>query len=225
MLTLFRGLAVPKDRVDAVMDDIRTNGFKVRKDGWPMKQNRPPNPADLFEKLDLTRADTRDGDHIPEVAAVCACGDQEGAAHYAWRHNRNLEDDTPVLVAFQAPVEAVAVDGKDLLYTVFGRGVPDRAGPALAELFGPVMLRYAEKAWGSADMSYRMAMCDLAIHDPEVVLAHHANRTVIGGKVNLVFRSAFTVMLPVESSAIIKVFAPYSAPAAEIPQVLLQNLI
>ena len=223
MLTFYRGLAVPEAVAQTVMDDIRQRGLHMSGRCWSMYQKRPLDPGSLFARADLTTGETR-GDHIPEEPAICACGEEDGAAHYAWRHNRSGDDDTPLMIEFKAPVEHVAVDGRDFLYTAFQLGKPERARDVLAGLFGPRVLRYAERAWARKEGQHDIAMCDLAILDPDVIAAHHTNRTVIGGRYRTVFRNAFTVRMPVEPSAIVRVWAPILEPARALPQVSLDDV-
>jgi hypothetical protein len=78
--------------------------------------------------------------------------------------------------------------GTDFLYTVFQMGEPDRARTVLENSFGKAILRYAEKAWVSDDQRYRIALCDLAIYDPEVVQAHHTATPIIAGRYGTLFR-------------------------------------
>jgi len=142
----------------------------------------------LLGKVDLSLEDTR-----PRSAnwkpAVCACGEYWGAAYYAWCHNRSGENDTPIIVEFEADKNSVAVDGKDFLYTAFQLGDPERARSILKRGFGPAVLSYADRAWSSEKQSYRIALCDLAIHDLDVVNAHHANDLVFAGRYRTVFRN------------------------------------
>jgi hypothetical protein len=189
-----------------------------------MLQTRPLNLAVLFTKPDLSPDDTR-GDHLAELPAICACGEEEGAAYYAWWHNRSGEDDTPVLIEFSAPVEEVAIDGRDFLCTVFQLGKPELSREILLQLFGARILHYAEPAWSRKDNQYDIAMCDLAALDPEIITAHHANRCVIGGRHRTVFRSAFTVRLPITSANIRRVWSPKTEPPPAVPQILLTSLI
>jgi hypothetical protein len=184
---------------------------------------RPQDPAALFAKPNLTTEETR-GKHSPEVPAICACGEEDGASHYAWRHNRSEEDDTPVMIEFKAPIEHVAVDGRDFLYTAFQLGNPDRARDVLTKLFGAKVLRYAERAWAKKDGQHDIAMCDLAIFDPDVIATHHANLIVIAGRYRTVFRNAFTVRMPVEPSAIARVWISKEEPSRAIPQVSLNDV-
>lgn len=220
MLTFYRGLAVPRTSADTVMADIRTRGLHEYGRSYNLFHQLLAEPEALFSKHDLTTEDTR-GKDLPAEPAICACGEEEGAAHYAWRHNRHGEDDTPVMVSFEAPLEDVAVDGRDFLYVAFQLGVPDRARDVLRRVFGPRVLRYAERAWGRKDGQYDIAMCDLAILDPEVIAAHHANRTVVGGRHRTVFRSAFTVRMPVEPRRILRLWSPATRPHPAIPEVTL----
>ncbi|MCJ2119998.1 hypothetical protein MKK65_26070 [Methylobacterium sp. J-001] len=223
MPTFFRGIAVPRTSVDEVVSDIRSGGLRESGRSWLMRQQRPPDPDVLFGKPDLSLDDTR-GEHVVEHPALCACGEIDGAAHYAWRHNRTDEDDTPILMEFAAPIEAVAVDGRDFLYTAFQLREPDRARVVLDRLFGPRVLRYAERAWDRKEKGYDIAMCDLAIHDPEVIAAHHANATVIGGRYRTVFRNAFTVRMPIPPEAIVSVWSPRDKPPRTVPEVTLDAI-
>ena len=120
---------------------------------------------------------------------------------------------------------SIAVDGRDLLFTVFQFGDPSRARPVLERSFGRAVLRYAEKAWSSDDQSTRIALCYLAIHDPQVVKAHHANNVVLGGRYRTAFKSAFLVKLPVEASAIIRVWSPITPPDFPPVEVSMMELL
>lgn len=223
MLTFFRGITVPSASAEAIMADIRDNGLREGEYRWRTCQQWPSDPAALFAKPDLNTDDTR-GDDVPALPAVCACGEEDGAAHYAWRHNRSGADDTPVIIQFKAPTELVGVDGKDFLYTAFQLGQPDRARPVLTELFGSRILRYAEPAWARRETSYVIAMCDLATIDPDVVASHHANAKVIAGRYGTLFRNAFTVRLPIAPDAIIRVEVPTFEPRRAVPQLSLDDV-
>ncbi len=223
MLTFYRGLAVPEAVAGTVMANIRQRGLCESGRTWVMHQGRPLDPEALFARTDLTTKETR-SNHIPEDPAICACGEEDGAAHYAWRHNRSGDDDTPIMVEFRAPIEHVAVDGRDFLYTAFQLGKPERARNVLEGLFGTKVLRYAERAWSSKEGQHDIAMCDLAILDPDVIAAHYANRTVIGGRYRTVFRNAFTVRMPVKPSAIVRVWAPIEKPPGWVPKVSLDDI-
>lgn len=221
-MRFFRGLAVPSGQADAIADNIRGEGFATNAWRWRTEHWRP-DPR-LSEKSDLGLDDTRP-DSVPATPAVCGCGDVESAAHYAWRHNRNASDDTPLLIEFEAPIENVAIDGKDCLYTVFQRGDPSLARDFVRNAFGEAGLRFADRAWQLADQRSRIALCDLMIHNPEVIAAHHANPIVIAGRNKIVFKSAFTVALPVPPKSVIAVWRPTEQASTPRPDVHLDGLI
>jgi len=94
------------------------------------------------------------------------------------------------------PLSDVIVDGRDFLYTVFQLG-SDRARPAVERLFGSAILRYVDRAWATDkhDQEQRISICHLAVQDDEVVRAHARNATVIGGRYDTEFCSAFMVRI------------------------------
>ena len=223
-LRMFRGLAVPASRRNEVIERITATGFVGSEGRWNIIHQHPGDINALFEHDDLTVELTRPNSvALPKV--VCACGEMDGASYYASHHNRSEENDTPIIVEFEASLTDLAVDGRDFLYTVFQFGRPEAAREALQGAFGVGVLRYADKAWSSQDQGMRMALCDLAIHDPAVVEAHHANRTVIAGRYGTVFRNAFTVVCPVPPHHIRSVTAASSNFVQPQPVVLLQQLV
>lgn len=221
-MRFFRGLTVPSDQADGIADKIRSEGLVTNAWRWRTEHWRP-DPR-LAEKSDLGLVDTRPPD-VPATPAVCACGDVEGAAHYAWRHNRNGADDTPLLIEFEAPIENVAIDGKDCLYTIFQRGDPSLARKFVRDAFGEAGLRLAERAWLHSDQRTRIAICDLMIHDPEVIANYHGSRVVIAGRHDTLFRSAFTVALPVPPTSIVAVWRPEQPALMPQVDVRLRDLI
>lgn len=222
-MRFFRGIAVPANQAENTVTNIRQNGLTDGLGWWHMEHEHPGDLANLFEKHDLSTEDTRSGSGA--VAAVCGCGDESGAIYYACRHNRNSDHNTPILIEFEADKSVAAVDGKDFLYSVFQGGDPERARPVLERSFGMAVKRYADRAWSSEDQSFRIAMCDLAIHDPEVIEAHHKNELVLSGRYGTIFRSAFTVTLPVSPEAIIRVSHPISTQFLPQPDVRLVDLV
>jgi hypothetical protein len=92
-------------------------------------------------------------------------------------------------------------------------------------LFGPKILNYADRAWAVASDDRRLAYCDLAIHDPDVVRAHYANRHPISGRFGTSFRNAFKVKLPVLTSAIIGTYSPTQEPAIGDPEYRLKSVL
>lgn len=187
-----------------------------------MEYRHPGSLDALFAKSDLSLKDTRP-DGAPADDGICACGEVLGASYYAWQHNRNDENTAPILMEFTVPDDAVRIDGRDFLYTVFQMGDPDRARPVLKRAFGDAVLRYADSAWSSPEQS--IPLCDLACHDPEVIEAHHASAVVLGGRYRTVFRSAFIVRLPIAPQSIIRVWSPEEQPALPAPEFMFHDLL
>ncbi|MUO29571.1 MULTISPECIES: hypothetical protein [Rhizobium/Agrobacterium group] len=202
-MRFFRGISVPSDNATAIIEDIRRDGI-TNTWRWKTKHHRP-DPA-IIVKHDLTRADTRP--HGSGVAAACACGTIEGASYYAWQHNKNADDNTPIIIEFDNDIEGVAIDGKDFLYTILGSGDPDLSRNTIRAVFGEVGLEYAERAWANDDPYARSAIGDLMIHNPKVVSAHYDNTLTLGGRSNTQFKNAFTISLPISTSQIIDVQTP-----------------
>ncbi|WP_191060533.1 hypothetical protein [Geminicoccus harenae] len=150
-MRLFRGIAVPEDKVEQVITTIKVQGL-VRGMGknWQMEFRHPGDLDALFAKTDLSLVDTRP-DGVQVDFGVCACGEEMGAAYYAWQHNRTVENTTPIIIEFDAPDDAVSIDGSDFLYTVFSLGQPELARPVLKHVFGNRILRYADRAWLSKE--------------------------------------------------------------------------
>ena len=177
----------------------------------------------LWDLPVVRTADTRPEGETPPW--VCACADEEGALYYACKHNRTQEHDTPIVISFEAEASDVLIDGRDFLYTLFQAGVPERARLVARRLFGPRILRYVDRAWATKEMDERVALCDLAIQDDEVVAAHAKNRTVISGRYGTCFKSAFLVRLPVLPARIVDVRAVESQVAIPKPEVTLNDVI
>ncbi|MGB3273798.1 MAG: hypothetical protein WBA66_13015 [Xanthobacteraceae bacterium] len=222
-MRFFRGTAVPEDKADQVITTVRNQGLaRDRGESWKMEYRHPGDLDALFAKPDLSLMHTRP-DSVEADPGVCACGEEAGAAYYACQHNRTSENTTPIVMEFEAPDEAVSIDGRDFLYTVFQLGEPGLARAALARAFGDAVLRYADRAWSSKEQS--VALCDLACHDSQVIKAHHASRIVLGGRFNTVFRNAFIVRLPVEATSVIRVWSPTECPKLPIPEIMFDSLL
>jgi hypothetical protein len=222
-MRFFRGLTVPAANVDQVLSTIRNRGLSQGSQ-WSFEY-RHPGPLDaLFAKPDLSTQDIRPHNQAGDPA-VCACGEEMGAAYYAWQHNRTSENDNPIIVEFEADQDAVAIDGRDFLATVFQFGEPALARPALARTCGNAVLPYAERAWATDNQNRRIALCDLARHDSDVVKAHHANTVVLGGRHHTVLRSAFIVKLPTAPQSIIRAWSPIGRPVLPVPGITLSSLL
>jgi hypothetical protein len=221
-MRFFRGISVPASSVEPTILSIRENGLTGEEGRWRMSYNWPGPPDVLFNKKDLSVKDTRASEGEP---GVCACGEKSGAAYYAWHHNKGDKDTSPIIIEFEADESVAAVDGRDFLYTVFQLGDPNRARPILERTFGYAVLRYAERAWNEKEQSCRIALCDIAIHDPEVIRAHHANECVLGGRYSTVFKNAFIIRLPVCPEAILSVWSPGTAEQLPLPKFKLPDAL
>ena len=207
-LRLFRGLAVPSEHAEAVKADIRTNGLEADRGHWRMIWDPPGEDAVSDDE---------------ELLAVCACGDFDSAAYYAYRHNRSRANDTPLVIEFEA--DTVAVDGRDFLYTVFQLGNGEKARGVVGQAFGRRALTYLDDAWGAAEQSHRISYCREACHDPDVVRAHHANQLVLGGRYATRFRSAFLVKAPVAAALVTKIHWLESGWSLPVPDVDLYDML
>jgi hypothetical protein len=176
-MILYRGLSFPSLSVDRYVETIRREGLLADAGIWRMIfPDLKPRLKDLLSRKRLERSDVHTGETTPPW--VCACARRSNALYYACRHNRSKENDVSVVVSFEAPEREIIVDGRDFLYPVFQFGVPDRARSALASVFGPAILAYAERAWSTDEQSSRILYCDLAVQDDEVIAAHARNRIV-----------------------------------------------
>jgi hypothetical protein len=203
-MRLYRGITVPASKASAVTAKLHHEGMQEG-DGrqWSMSWiNLKPRLYDLRALTSLKDVDTGGGDVLPRV---CACGDETGAAYYACYHNRHGEDDTPLLVTFEALLEDVIIDGRDFLYTIFQMGDPRKARDPVAQMYGKEVLFYLDRAWATTDQHERIGWCNVAVQDEHVVTAHAKNLMVIGGRHNTRFQSAFMGRLPVPAQCIIDV--------------------
>jgi hypothetical protein len=106
------------------------------------------------------------------------------------------------LISFDANLQDVIIDGRDFLYTLFQLGDPQRARPIAERVYGQKILQYLDRAWATMDGDQRIAMCDLATQDNDLVRAHAKNKAVISGRYGTRFRTAFMVQTPVPAERI-----------------------
>ena len=199
-MRFFRGISVPEAVTKSTIAQIERDGLSGGEGKWRVIYSHPGDIELLFSKSNLSTDDTRNQEL--ETSVICACGEYLGAAYYALNHNRTAENDTPIVIEFEADLSSVAVDGRDFLYTAFQMGDPDRARSVLRTAFGEAVLRYAELAWKTKNQEKRIALCDLAVNDQAVIRSHHDNVLVLGGRYGTVFRNAFLVRVPIPASAI-----------------------
>jgi hypothetical protein len=223
-----RGIAVPADEAASTIADIRQNGLQVRNAGWRMIAQDLKSHLDRLWSLpsiERSNVDLVPSDETPH--RICACADKTSALFYACKKNVTATNTASVLITFDADIADVIVDGRDLLYTAFQMGDPDRARPVLKRLFGSAILRYADRAWATdkGDLQ-RVSICDLAVQDNDVIRAHARNATVIGGRYRTEFCSAFMIRMPILPNQIVAVKTvsakDFSFP---VPEVLLQSIV
>jgi hypothetical protein len=230
---LYRGISVEFCKVSEVASKIKENGITGEEGywhfkGWCLRDHIPR----LFQKQDLTIDDTRKGFH---EFLVVAFADEIGAHYYALKHNYR-EGKAPLIIKASIDVTSkyTYIDGRDFLYSVF-QGWDQRnlakqhglyeaaeiATKTLRQIYGTKIVKYFRKATESKEQKHRIAMCDLAIHDLDVVSQHANNRIVIEGRYGVIFRSAFFVEAPIKPEDIVEVFAPEQGGFEFRPQIKL----
>jgi hypothetical protein len=223
-MRFYRGIAVPAARASSVIADIQTRGLLPGDGRWRMIFNDlKPKIAELWERPALGTDDTKYEAEKPSW--VCACGDETGAIYYATRHNGTEQNNTPLLITFEADLRNVIIDGRDFLYTVFQFGDPERARSIIKNVYGGKILRYLDRAWATTDQSERIALYDLATQDDAVISAHHRNKVMIGGRFKTQFRTAFMVQTPVRAERIIAVTPLDRYQSLPEPEITLQMVL
>jgi len=203
-MRFYRGITVSASVADFTIETIPKRGLQPGDGNWTMvAHDLKPRLIELWNRQILTTADTRPNEDGPPW--VCACAEPQGATYYAIKHNKTDKHDVPLMITFIADPTDVVVDGRDFLYTLFQLGVPEKARLVAEQTFGKRILRYVDRAWSTEDQGQRVALCDLAVQDVEVIQAHAKNRNVILGRYNTLFRSAFFVRTPVPPEHIEKV--------------------
>jgi hypothetical protein len=163
-----------------------------------------PALEDLWRSPDLSLEMTRPKE-LPALPRICACASRRDAMYYACGHNSKGDHTASVLIEFNADLEDVVIDGRDLLFTMMQLGNPTSSREALDRVFEPAVLRYADRAWATSEQRARIACCDLASQDPTVTRAHALNELVIGGRYFTRISSAFMVKAPIPAASIVSV--------------------
>lgn len=228
-LTIFRGIAVGEAEVDSTTVRIQTAGLSgTEGSSTYMLIDLRPHAEQILDNPALYRGAW---DRYENFPVVWGCGDAEGASYYALKHNGGERvGRVGLLIEMGLPIDRCFVDCRDFLCTIFqlwdrdGVVARERVRQAVGHLFGDRALAYFDRAAATRDQQARIAFCNLAAHDIEVVRAHHANRTCIGGRFGTAFHSAFAVRAPVLASEIVRVSranpsAP-PCPAVRLPDLL-----
>ena len=223
-MRFYKGITVALSRVPDTIENIRRRGLLPGDGHWRMDFNDlKPQLSRLWQQPSVTTADTKFDGSKPTW--VCACADKFGASYYATKHNQTEEQNVPILISFSAKVRDVIIDGRDFLYTVFQLGDPPRARPIAEKIYGAKILPYLERAWATEHQRQRIAMCDLATQDDAIIKAHARNNTMIGGRHNTRFRTAFMVQTPVRAEAIISVWPIEGDVTIPDPEITLAEIV
>lgn len=134
--------------------------------------------ANLQRNVNYTRNKKKKGGNS---FCMWRCG---SALFYACIHHRTEEDDTPILIEFEADIGDMWVDGRDFFYTVIG--LWDRLGVSqerkrrveeiLVTTFGRGVIKYFEKASTTPNPGRRIALMDLAINNHKIIRDHAKNK-------------------------------------------------
>lgn len=220
-LRLFRGISVPEDKCQNVINDIKNNGLDIHKNSdWKgfIEKNLKSKLEVLYRNPNLTRKETSPesiwvstqtgGTREYIEGDTCICfADKIGAEYYAVKHNRNRENIVPLIIEATIDIENIYIDGRDLLYTIISqidtvnKEKLKRQKDKLIKIFGESIIRYIDKVESNVE-SERIAICDLIIQDNQVILDHYQNEIILGGRCNTVFCSAFLVPVPIKAEMI-----------------------
>lgn len=206
-MRLHRGIAVPAAIVQQTIDDIRNKGLVQGQGRWTMlAADLKPRLAELWRLSGIGDADiSAEVDAAEDSDSWICAADQLGAKYYASCHNLSSRDDTPLMITFDADPVDVIVDGRDFLFALFQLGEPARARPLAERLFGPAIRPYVERAWSTNDQSRRIAICKIAVQDEAIIADHASNTSIIGGRHQTRFCSAFLVRGPITADRIVDV--------------------
>jgi hypothetical protein len=94
----------------------------------------------------------------------------------------------------------------------------------LESLYGASVLPYFWAATATRDQAEKIALCNAAAHDLEVVRGHLRNALVVRGRYGVTFRSAFAVRLPIAPSDIVTLHAERVDTHIESPALTLDDL-
>ena len=208
-LKLYRGIAAKPDKAEMILQFIKKNGLLGDEGTWNFAV---PDISDVRQRLDeIFRSENPSVDEIFEdtpFKGVCACGDEDSAKYYALIHNKSRGKTASILMSFEVDIDKVYVDCRDFLCSAFQfwdrKTIEMTKGQKsyLRELYGECIIPYFERCISSLDQNVRIAMCNIASFDKQVVKSHYQNRKTIGGRYRTRFCSAFFVQAPIVASHI-----------------------
>jgi hypothetical protein len=222
--TVWRGLVFDKGMpatVGELIEGIRRHGSQLGANGGkpglmrgfqlevPVVEHHVSSPTSIARAVrEELPSVQRYGVASAERLAVCVCGDRAGALHYARRSKGHA-----VLMQAAVPVDRLAVDGRDFLYTVMPalcRAVEDVAVRYLVRLkgaFGDIIEEYihAGRMLADADPAKLFRFVDHIVMDRRVIRSHLHGDVLIRGRHGTTFRSAFGVIGGISAHEILDV--------------------
>jgi hypothetical protein len=237
-LTFFRGIAVSNEEHHTIVQQIKEEGFSSIVGTYNgVFTDRRHRLEELLNKPDLSTEDTHPSvwikqnggghrEYIDSYDSIYACGEEYGASYYACQHNYR-HGRTPILIQFKANIKDVQIDGRDFLYNfVFqAEELNQNQRVIIREIWGNSIDKYIDKALETSDRNRKIAICDLAVQDEDLILAHHRNQKVIAGRSNTHYRSSFIVKIPIVKNNILNVSIPtYNKLEADITIVSFRSL-
>jgi len=212
----YRGVNVASWNVDAVLEALTSGNLNgdIEPGMW---HKRYPKPIEVAHRTDLRRELTEIQPRDVWLPASYACGDLEGAAHYAWKKGAPMGTSVPIIVEFEVDILATVIDGRDSLYSIIHCAHREEACLIIERGWGKAIRPYLDLAAASFpdNRQFRHALVDLACTDEEVKSSHYENATMIAGRYNTKFRSAFMVPNKILPAAVRRVWISEDRPTWE----------
>ena len=225
-VTLYRGIRAKVEQKDDVVEAHLRGELGPRPDGcFTYLFNRlPEQERTRLLKLDnLTLEMTRPSD-VDATGWIFATGDLMGAEHYAFHHGRGVKaSEAPLVIEFEADLEALVVDGRDCLYTLSSGVHLPAVRAAILAIYGPLCVRIIEAALGR-DSREAIARVDLACQEIDVIRHHLAHEGVVSGRYETLFRSSF-MLRPAEAKAKVRrIWTPEARQLRPAPDFVVHDL-
>jgi len=241
-LKLYRGISLAEQDVDRVIEDIKLNGINVSEEArWEFQITFiKDRVAELFEKEDLFTLDTRPqknkpndytmGELINPSKTVCFA-DKLGARYYAVKHNKTESKTVPILIETEIDLKNIIIDGRDFLYTCFqflemkDISKQQKQISDLTQIFGNSIEKYLIKSSKTDIQDTKIALCDLATQDDDVIIEHYLNKIILAGRYNTIFRTAFHIKMPINKGDVKSVSIIEPNHFYQVPQISYKDII
>lgn len=209
----YRGVNVESWKAEDVVEKLLSGDLNGHLDprSWHI---RYPQPLEVAHRADLCRELTEIRPRESWVPASYACGDLEGASHYAWKKGASMADSVPIIIEFETDFSKAVVDGRDSLYSLIHFAQHEEVCLIMQMAWGKAIMPYLALAAATRpdDRQGRHALVDLACTDEDVKAAHYENRNVIAGRYGTKFRSAFMVPDSVTPESVKRVWVSQDPP-------------